>query len=343
MLRAPRLLRPTIFSGPRPQLDAPTPRRPTYTLARSCSGAARARRPSTMAGAREGALVYDLDAPAFAEDGFRISSFKARGRCTARAAPRPAAPRRRRCVCCAAPPAAPAVPRPAAPTPLRAHAPRAQVKRCPRAKPHDWVQCPFAHPGALPRRAAPACPSRASRARPRPAAARRRPRAPTATIAGPSPGAGEKAKRRDPHRFKYSGTACPEYRRVGLEDRSQGWAGQRQGAWRAPRRGRRAEACGRRRRAASDGRAPRVPPTPPPGGAACCLAPRTARAGAATRAPLPTACLSAGCTPAATAHRQAGAAGWGSRARCRGCCAACTPCRAASASTPPPPPTPSAL
>lgn len=47
-----------------------------------------------------------------------------------------------------------------------------KVKRCPRARPHDWTQCPFAHPG-------------------------------------------EKAKRRDPRRFRYSGTACPEFRRNG--------------------------------------------------------------------------------------------------------------------------------
>lgn len=47
-----------------------------------------------------------------------------------------------------------------------------QVKRCPRARPHDWTQCPFAHPG-------------------------------------------EKARRRDPRRYKYSGTACPEFRKSG--------------------------------------------------------------------------------------------------------------------------------
>ncbi|GAX81657.1 hypothetical protein CEUSTIGMA_g9085.t1 [Chlamydomonas eustigma] len=47
-----------------------------------------------------------------------------------------------------------------------------KVKRCPRARPHDWTQCPFAHPG-------------------------------------------EKAKRRDPKKFQYSGTACPEYRTNG--------------------------------------------------------------------------------------------------------------------------------
>eukprot|EP00210_Caulerpa_lentillifera_P009127 g8701.t1 len=47
-----------------------------------------------------------------------------------------------------------------------------KVKRCPRARPHDWTQCPFAHPG-------------------------------------------EKARRRDPRRYKYSGTACPEFRKSG--------------------------------------------------------------------------------------------------------------------------------
>ncbi|KAK9829070.1 hypothetical protein WJX72_003750 [[Myrmecia] bisecta] len=47
-----------------------------------------------------------------------------------------------------------------------------KVKRCPRARPHDWTQCPFSHPG-------------------------------------------EKAKRRDPRRYKYSGTACPEFRKNG--------------------------------------------------------------------------------------------------------------------------------
>ena len=79
-----------------------------------------------------------------------------------------------------------------------------KVKRCPRARPHDWTQvqaslcihflcsftplnvhldnpqCPFAHPG-------------------------------------------EKAKRRDPRRFQYSGTACPEFRRVGLRSLSDMW------------------------------------------------------------------------------------------------------------------------
>jgi hypothetical protein len=48
-----------------------------------------------------------------------------------------------------------------------------KVKRCPRARPHDWTACPFAHPG-------------------------------------------EKAKRRDPRRYRYSGTACPDFRKTGV-------------------------------------------------------------------------------------------------------------------------------
>lgn len=47
-----------------------------------------------------------------------------------------------------------------------------KIRRCPRARPHDWTLCPFAHPG-------------------------------------------EKAKRRDPRKFTYSGTACAEYRKSG--------------------------------------------------------------------------------------------------------------------------------
>ncbi|KAL6769576.1 CGL112 [Auxenochlorella protothecoides x Auxenochlorella symbiontica] len=47
-----------------------------------------------------------------------------------------------------------------------------KIKRCPRARPHDWTGCPFAHPG-------------------------------------------EKAKRRCPKRYRYSGTACPQFRREG--------------------------------------------------------------------------------------------------------------------------------
>ncbi|KZV37212.1 zinc finger CCCH domain-containing protein 23 [Dorcoceras hygrometricum] len=45
-----------------------------------------------------------------------------------------------------------------------------KVKKCTRAKPHDWTECPFAHPG-------------------------------------------EKARRRDPRRFHYSGSACPDFRK----------------------------------------------------------------------------------------------------------------------------------
>eukprot|EP00887_Chlorella_sp_A99_P000688 scaffold5.g688.t1 len=50
-----------------------------------------------------------------------------------------------------------------------------KIQRCPRARPHDWTQCPFAH-------------------------------------------SGEKAKRRDPR--KYSGTACPDFRKTGACRRS---------------------------------------------------------------------------------------------------------------------------
>ncbi|KAL6524036.1 hypothetical protein OROMI_031131 [Orobanche minor] len=45
-----------------------------------------------------------------------------------------------------------------------------KVKKCARARSHDWTECPFAHPG-------------------------------------------EKARRRDPRKFHYSGSACPEYRK----------------------------------------------------------------------------------------------------------------------------------
>ena len=46
-----------------------------------------------------------------------------------------------------------------------------QVEKCPKQRPHDWTQCPFAHPG-------------------------------------------ERACRRDPRHFSYSGAACAEFRRV---------------------------------------------------------------------------------------------------------------------------------
>lgn len=45
-----------------------------------------------------------------------------------------------------------------------------KVRRCMRARSHDWTECPFAHPG-------------------------------------------EKARRRDPRRIHYSGTACPDFRK----------------------------------------------------------------------------------------------------------------------------------
>lgn len=44
------------------------------------------------------------------------------------------------------------------------------MKKCSRARSHDWTECPFAHPG-------------------------------------------EKARRRDPRKHHYSGTACPEFRK----------------------------------------------------------------------------------------------------------------------------------
>ena len=45
-----------------------------------------------------------------------------------------------------------------------------QVRRCTKARAHDWTECPFTHPG-------------------------------------------EKARRRDPRRFAYCGTACPDFRK----------------------------------------------------------------------------------------------------------------------------------
>ncbi|CAH9053359.1 unnamed protein product [Cuscuta epithymum] len=45
-----------------------------------------------------------------------------------------------------------------------------KVSKCSRARPHDWTECPFAHPG-------------------------------------------EKARRRDPRRYRYTGTPCPEFRK----------------------------------------------------------------------------------------------------------------------------------
>lgn len=99
-------------------------------------------------------VVFDLDAAAFSSDEFRMYHFKAskRGR----------APKRRSGLACSLGPHRQTIP----PWPVPS-----QVKRCPRARPHDWTQCPFAHPG-------------------------------------------EKAKRRDPRKYRYSGTACPEFRRV---------------------------------------------------------------------------------------------------------------------------------
>ncbi|XP_051136840.1 zinc finger CCCH domain-containing protein 20-like [Andrographis paniculata] len=45
-----------------------------------------------------------------------------------------------------------------------------KVKKCARARSHDWTECPFAHPG-------------------------------------------EKARRRDPRKYHYSGSACPDFRK----------------------------------------------------------------------------------------------------------------------------------
>ena len=85
--------------------------------------------------------------------------------------------------------------------------PYPQIKRCPQARPHDWTRCPFAHPGARTPAAAQRhascaglghCP--VGRAQPKQSAV--------------VPCAGEKAKRRDPRKYQYSGTACPEFRKV---------------------------------------------------------------------------------------------------------------------------------
>jgi len=108
-------------------------------------------------------VSFDLDTAAFANDDFRIHHFKVMfvagrfvavaGKSLAPHAVPEARCRGRLCAGCAAPH------QPISPTII----PPKQVKRCPRAKPHDWTQCPFAHPG-------------------------------------------EKAKRRDPRRYRYSGT-----------------------------------------------------------------------------------------------------------------------------------------
>ncbi|KAL2928811.1 Zinc finger CCCH domain-containing protein 49 [Bienertia sinuspersici] len=49
-----------------------------------------------------------------------------------------------------------------------------KVRKCTRARAHDWTECPFAHPG-------------------------------------------EKARRRDPRKYNYSGTACTEFRKGGCK------------------------------------------------------------------------------------------------------------------------------
>ncbi|KNA18312.1 hypothetical protein SOVF_072110 [Spinacia oleracea] len=49
-----------------------------------------------------------------------------------------------------------------------------KIRKCTRARAHDWTECPFAHPG-------------------------------------------EKARRRDPRKYSYSGTACSEFRKGGCK------------------------------------------------------------------------------------------------------------------------------
>ncbi|KAI5647970.1 hypothetical protein M9H77_33975 [Catharanthus roseus] len=49
-----------------------------------------------------------------------------------------------------------------------------KVRKCMRARSHDWTECPFAHPG-------------------------------------------EKARRRDPRKYHYSGTGCPDFRKGGCK------------------------------------------------------------------------------------------------------------------------------
>lgn len=89
-----------------------------------------------------------------------------------------------------------------------------QVKQCRKSRPHDWTLCPAAHNGV-----------RALHCKPRPSfpvfskvsgcwsSVIRLCAAPVilATIAVLLQ---EKAKRRDPRRFAYTGAACPDYRKV---------------------------------------------------------------------------------------------------------------------------------
>lgn len=49
-----------------------------------------------------------------------------------------------------------------------------KIRKCARGRPHDWIECPYAHPG-------------------------------------------EKARRRDPKKYNYSGTSCPDYRKSGCK------------------------------------------------------------------------------------------------------------------------------
>lgn len=103
---------------------------------------------------------------------------------------------------------------------------------------------------------------------------------------------GEKAKRRCPKRYRYSGTACPEFRRVS-QTSSRGSVGSQQhmvlllSGWRQQGlqgNDNLSEACSR---------SPFC---------RCCWC-RMAAADVRTRAPLHMACLSAGCTRLATGPR----------------------------------------
>lgn len=120
-----------------------------------------------------------------------------------------------------------------------------KMKRCPRARPHDWTQVgarmgasSVSRLGGLTAPAAAACcharVSGRSRCRccccshlhctpcqailPAPAAPLLHPCS-QCPFAHP----GEKAKRRDPKRFNYSGSACPEFRRVGVQTEGVDW------------------------------------------------------------------------------------------------------------------------
>jgi hypothetical protein len=182
------------------------------------------------------AVFFDHDCAAFASDEFRIYHFKASSGTTpgkpaliasqgpakrqsqaaalsggaARALRVHAASRRARCACGTA-----RLPRP---KPRPPPTPTSQVKRCPRAKPHDWC-VPAAErappPAAWRARGGARGPagaeSPARAASPPPARSRvhAKPPHPPRTCC-PFAHLGEKAKRRDPLRFRYSGTGAGE-------------------------------------------------------------------------------------------------------------------------------------